>query len=418
MKLPERHKLREKLQGAPRLGRFQPIQRPANVVGIGVEPWRDLGEGRPLRGSLPATGEVEDVVGVTSSRLREAICVHLTQHGGSDRLEEPEPAHAPDGSRALDKSKGEQGLDRLDAAPAWNEGVDEFKIEPGADRNGLKHGDVALRELQQRPVEDHPKRSMLVARLSLDRIDATRLESLQDLAWRSRTGPGSRQLDGEREPVEVLEEDRDIRRRRFVEIKVRLDLSGAGQEQGACGGRFHRGSRSALREWKRPDGELDLAADAQRSAARCDDPQRLRGFEQPNQKPACAIHLFEVVDAQDRRRRGQDANHGLLGVGAGIRAHLERCRKGREDDRGGEGGRAIHELGCMAGRAQSVNDRSGEARLARSADPRERDQARGSDHLNQLSHLGVAADQRIECRYRARHGCASLASRAAQRDQK
>ena len=143
---------------------------------------------------------------------------------------------------------------------------------------------------------------------------------------------------------------------------------------------------------QRRNGDLPLAADVQRFAARGEDLQVRTGPEQLRDVGGGLEHLLEIVEDEERASGPQEAEQQLLRISAGgWRGDLE-----GGDDGGHHVARVAHageghvEDAVAKRGAEGVGQMDREARLAGTPGAGERDQAgvRASQQLSDELHFG------------------------------
>jgi hypothetical protein len=135
-----------------------------------------------------------------------------------------------------------------------------------------------------------------------------------------------------------------------------------------------------------------LARDAQRFAARRDDPDIGRGAKQRiGERRACAHHLLAVVEDQQALPRLQVRAQRVGERLAGLLAHGEHlCRLVRDERRVADR-REIEEPDAVGIRIEHVGgDLQREPRLAEAAHPEERQEAAPFEELGRLLELALA----------------------------
>ena len=158
-----------------------------------------------------------------------------------------------------------------------------------------------------------------------------------------------------------------------------------------------RGDIPTISVRQRRNGNLSLAVDAQRFAARGQDLQMRRRREQRRDVGRGLEHLLEIVEHEQCMAGSQEAEQHCPWISAG--------RWQGDLEGGDDGGRNVarvahagegHVGGAVAERrAEGVGQMDSKARLASPPGPGERHQAgvRTSQQLSGKLHLGVAADE-------------------------
>ena len=196
-----------------------------------------------------------------------------------------------------------------------------------------------------------------------------------------RAEPPGGELDRERQAVEAEADARDVRRVLLVERESRRGRRRALDEQP------HRlvveeiGRRERLLrigDRQRRHAEHDLAADAQRLAARREHRQPRRGpQDRVDERCARPEQVLAVVEDEQQRARREELDHRVDDVLSRQRPRVERRRDGVGHElRIGDRRELDERRAVLVRRLGAARELQREPRLARAARSRERQQAR------------------------------------------
>ena len=335
-----------------------------------------------------------------------------------DRLEQPvaplASALVRGDERLLDEAREHVGAPRDVETGAGADGFDRAELEAaGEDAEPPQQHPLVRLEQVVTPLERRLER--LLPRRRRAAAGAEEPEAVvEPLGHRSgpeRAEPAGGELERERQAVEPEADARDVRRVLLVERESRRGRRRALDEQP------HRlvveeiGRRERLLrvgDRQRRHAEHDLAADAERLAARREHGQPRRGAEdRVDERSARPEQVLAVVQDEQQRARREELDHRVDDVLSRQRPRVERRRDGVGHElRIGDGRELDERRASLVRRLGAARELQREPRLARAAGPRERQQARVPEQRAQLAELAAAADERARVgrqRRAARH---------------
>ncbi len=229
------------------------------------------------------------------------------------------------------------------------------------------------------------------------------VEALRQLAKAEEVDSGSRQLDGERDPLQAAADLDDTARVAVGELEVIRDRGGLfGKELDRAESECRRGRQVRLRrrQIERPEAMHPFAVDTEGFATGREDGHPARFIDERLRKAGCRLDDVLAIVEDDENllvaEKGKDARKGAVGPGR----QAQRRRQGVRDERGVLEGREVHEPEIAAiGFRQRLGDGDGKRRLA---DPRgtdDRQKALGRQPSGDGRHgLGPSDNPRVERR--------------------
>ena len=237
------------------------------------------------------------------------------------------------------------------------------------------------------------------------------LETLGNLLDAQERHAGGGQLKGERQAVELGADARDrLPAARPLRVKARCHLADALDEQlrraflAGVGVRAGRRRATRARDGQALDAPDLLARDAEGLSAGGDHPGRLiTGQQGADELGAALDDLFAVVQ-DEQRGVGQMTRDRHRGHLAGLLARQHGADHGGADELGVHRGRQVDPpRAADEVRLHGLGHGNGQARLARSARPAQRQQTRVPQQCAQLAQCGLASDQAGELGLQVAH---------------
>ena len=394
---PERRERDAEPERVARLPGEQRGERRAQVRRLGIEPLRvplTLRElERPHR--VPA-GQGGGLAGVGEPLARVQ----------PDRLEQPvaplASAFVRGDERLLDEAREHVGALRDIEAGSAAHGLDRVQLEAaGEDAESAQQHPLVRLEQIVAPLERRLERLLPRRRRATPGAEEpeTVIEPVGHRGGTERAEPAGGELEREWQAVEPEADTRDIGRVLLVERESRCCRRRALDEQP------HRlvveeiGRREVLLGVGDREGrhaEHDLAADAERLAARREHGQSRRGTEdRVDERGARPEQVLAVVQDEQQRARREVLEHRVDDVLSRQRPRVERRRDSVGHElRIGDGRELDERRASLVRRLGAARELQREPRLAGAAGPRERQQARVPEQRAQLAELAPAADER------------------------